>query len=885
MSLHPDYSGPYEFKWSAYPNMKLSGLEVLEVRPDSNFVNIGERTNVTGSRRFLRLIKEEQFEEAIAVAREQVEGGAQVLDINMDEGLIDGLESMRTFVNLIMSEPDITRLPIMIDSSKWEIIETGLQCLQGKGIVNSISLKEGEEAFLNQASIIMSYGAAVVVMCFDEKGQADTYERRIEIAKRAYDLLTKKLNFPPQDIIIDPNVFPVATGMQEHRLNAMDFFQATRWIRENLPACHVSGGISNVSFSFRGRPVVREAIHSAFLYHAIREGLDMGIVNPSLLEIYDEVDKDLLERVEDVLLDRRDDATERLLDFVEEVPAEQKGKKNLEWREASLEKRLEHALIKGITEFIEEDTAEALDALKSPLKVIESPLMDGMNVVGNLFGSGKMFLPQVVKSARVMKKAVAWLEPYLEAEKKSGKSTGKILLATVKGDVHDIGKNIVSVVLACNGFEIIDLGVMIPANEILTRAKEENVDLIGLSGLITPSLDEMVHVASEMERQNMNYPLLIGGATTSKTHTAVKIDPVYSGPVVYVTDASRSVRTASDLIHEERRTDYIKEIDASYKRLREGFAKKKKKQSFTPIEQSRENASRVADASPVPNQIGIGEFRKVAVNELREWIDWSPFFLTWQLHGRYPAILSDDKVGEEAQKLFNDAQEMLDKMAQLKEYSIDGRYGIYKCTKEGDDLSLVDTNERLHFLRQQHHPHASLIDFLAEEDHIGCFAVQAGNGIERLLQEFVDDGDDYSAILLKALADRLAEAMAEYLHYKVRTEIWGYASSEKLAKDEIIAEKYAGIRPAPGYPACPDHLEKETILRLLKATEIGMGLTESMAMTPAAAVSGFYFAHPEAKYFALGKIDKDQVEDYSKRIELDFETTAKWLRPNFGFDI
>lgn len=888
---------------AAFPPLKLSGLEPLVVRPDSNFINIGERTNVTGSKKFLRLIKEEKFDEALAVARDQVEGGAQIIDVNMDEGMIDGVEAMTTFLNLIQAEPDIARVPIMIDSSKWEIIEAGLKVVQGKCVVNSISLKGGENEFKDQARKVKRYGAAVIVMAFDEDGQADSYERRIEICERSYKILVNEIGFPPQDIIFDPNIFPVATGMDEHKLNALDFFRATKWIRENLPGAHVSGGVSNVSFSFRGNNVVREAMHSAFLYHGIRAGMDMGIVNPTMLEVYDDIPKDLLERVEDVLLNRRDDATERLLEFAETVKGTAKKKEvDLSWRDTTISKRLEHALVHGITDFIELDTEEARQQFDRPLEVIEGPLMDGMNVVGDLFGSGKMFLPQVVKSARVMKKAVAYLTPYLEADKREGdrQTKGKILMATVKGDVHDIGKNIVGVVLSCNDYEIVDLGVMVPPEKILETAKNEQVDIIGLSGLITPSLDEMVHVAKEMQRLNFNLPLLIGGATTSRVHTAVKIEPEYThAPVVHVLDASRSVTVAGSLLNSQR-DQFVEKTRSEYVRIREHHAKKKSQKQMLTYDGALKNRLVLEfdqDKITKPRQPGVQHYEKVDLKQISEYIDWTPFFRTWELHGRFPKILEDEVVGSEAQKLFDDAQEMLNKI--ISEQWIEARasIGIWPANSDGDDIILyTDENrneelERFHMLRQQSKfapdvPNLSLADFVAPiesgfKDYMGGFVVTAGLGIERKLNEFEANHDDYNSILLKALADRLAEALAEMMHEEVRKKHWGYVQSESLDNEQLIKEAYRGIRPAPGYPACPDHTEKPTLFRLLEADKhSSVSLTESMAMHPAASVSGWYFAHPESKYFGVGKIGLDQVADYAVRKGFVKKEMERWLSPN-----
>ncbi len=884
--------------------MMLSGLEPLVIRPESNFINIGERCNVTGSRMFLRLIRENNYEKAVEVALEQVRGGAQVLDINMDEGMIDGVEAMTRFLNLLASEPEIARIPFMIDSSKWEIIAAGLKCLQGKGIVNSISLKGGEEEFIRQAAYIKRFGAAVVVMAFDEKGQADSYERRTEICKRAYDILTKQVHFPASDIIFDPNIFPVATGMEEHNNNALDFFNATRWIRENLPGAKVSGGVSNVSFSFRGNDTVREAMHSAFLYHGIRAGMDMGIVNPSQLTIYDEIPADLLEHVEDVLLNRRPDATERLLSFAEQIKDKKEVQKTVEeWRSLPVAERLKYALVKGITDFIEQDTEEARQAFERPLQVIEGPLMDGMNVVGDLFGSGKMFLPQVVKSARVMKKAVAYLTPYIEEEKEgaAASSAGRVLLATVKGDVHDIGKNIVGVVLGCNNYEVIDLGVMVPAEKILEAARKHQAGIIGLSGLITPSLDEMVHVAAEMEKQGFDIPLLIGGATTSKIHTAVKIAPAYSGPVVYVLDASRSVPVVEALLGQKKQ-DLMAEVQKDYLIMRERHALSREQKNYISLEEARANkfAGNFDDIS-IPQFSGVKVLNNLPLEELLPYIDWTPFFQTWELAGRFPDILSDEIVGTEASRLYADAREMLQRMVDGRWVKASGVFGIFPAqTVAQDDIAVFDPRNpqrellRFHTLRQQNkkaegQPNFALADFVAPaesglSDHIGAFAVTAGIGLEEHVRRFEAAHDDYSSIMIKALADRLAEAFAEYLHMKVRTDYWGYAGDEHLSNEELIREKYRGIRPAPGYPACPDHTEKESIWKLLSVEEhTGIRLTESLAMWPAASVSGWYFAHPEAKYFGLGKIAEDQVLDYARRKGFSRELTEKWLSPALNY--
>ena len=882
--------------------LQLSGLEPLTITPETNFVNIGERTNVTGSRKFLRLIKEEKYNEALSVAREQVEGGAQIIDVNMDEGMLDGVYAMTKFLNLIAAEPDIARVPIMIDSSKWEIIEAGLKVVQGKSVVNSISLKEGEDVFIHHAKLIKKYGAAVIVMAFDENGQADNYQRRIEICKRSYAILVDKVGFPPQDIIFDPNIFPVATGMDEHKLNALDFFRATKWIRKNLPYANVSGGVSNVSFSFRGNDKVREAMHSAFLYHAIQNGMTMGIVNPEMLEIYDEIDKNLLEHVEDVLLNRRDDATERLLDLAESFVGDVKVNEKViqEWRNGSVQERLTHSLVKGIDEFIEKDVEEARVNSAKAIEVIEINLMTGMNVVGDLFGSGKMFLPQVVKSARVMKKAVAYLLPYIEAEK-TGKSSsaGKVLMATVKGDVHDIGKNIVAVVLACNNFEIIDLGVMVAPEKIIEAAIRENVDIIGLSGLITPSLDEMVYLAKEMDKLNIKIPIMIGGATTSRAHTAVKIAPEYKQTVVHVNDASRAVTVASNLLQTENKTKYSKDIKEEYDSLREQYLSRSRDKNYLTIEGARKNKFQIDwnDYQPTkPNFIGT-KVVEVELSELIPFIDWTPFFQSWQLFGKYPKILTDEIIGTEATKLFADAENMLQKIVSEKWFTAKGILGIFPAnTINDDDIQLKNDNQQLTTfltLRQQSQktegaPNIGLADFIAPkdsgiQDYIGCFCVSTGFGVEEKAKEYEKDLDDYNSIMVKALADRLAEAYAEYLHLKVRKEIWGYDSDENLNNLELIKEEYKGIRPAPGYPACPDHLEKQTIWKLLNVEqEIGVTLTESMAMWPASSVSGYYFANPASKYFGLGKIKEDQVIDYAKRRGVSKKVATKWLAPNIA---
>ncbi|HUM45359.1 MAG TPA: methionine synthase [Chitinophagales bacterium] len=904
------------------PFLRLSGLEPLTLTPETNFVNVGERTNITGSKEFSRLILAGNYEAAVAVARQQVENGAQIIDVNMDEGMLDGKEAMVKFLNLIAAEPDISKVPIMIDSSKWEIIEAGLKCLQGKGIVNSISLKEGEEKFLEQAKKLKRYGAAVVLMCFDEKGQADSFERKIEIAKRSYDLLTKKIHFPPQDIIIDPNILAIATGIEEHNNYATDYIRATKWIKENLPFAKISGGVSNLSFSFRGNNTVREAMHTAFLYHAINAGMDMGIVNAGMISVYDEIPKDLLELVEDVIFNRRADATERLVTFADTIKS--KGKKAVEedeWRKLSVEERLKHALVKGIVEFIEQDTEEARLKYAQPIEVIEGPLMAGMNVVGDLFGSGKMFLPQVVKSARVMKKSVAILTPYIEAGKTKGsaKNAGKVLLATVKGDVHDIGKNIVGVVLACNNYEIIDLGVMVAADKILDTAKRENVDIIGLSGLITPSLDEMVHLAKEMERLGFKTPLLIGGATTSRIHAAVKIAPQYSGDTIHVLDASRSVTVAGSLMGKDSKNVFSEKIKKEYLELREQYAGRKQDKKYVPIAFARKNKTRIDWTNYVPPQpsfTGIKVFHEYPLEKIRGRIDWIPFFQTWELFGKYPDILTDEKVGSEATKLFKDANKLLDEVVNGKLLKANGVIGFYPAaTINDDDIEitvnaqpgdgsngiLLKTNEntQFHFLRQQNEKalsqsYFSLADFIqpknssvnSHKDHLGFFAVTAGIGIESLIEQFEKDHDDYNSIMIKALADRLAEAFAETLHEEVRKQHWGYAKEETLSADQLIKEEYVGIRPAPGYPACPDHTEKRKLFDLLRVEEnTGIRLTESFAMYPASSVSGFYFSHPQSKYFGIGKIARDQVEDYANRKGITIDEAEKWLSPNLSYNL
>ena len=871
----------------------------------ARFVNIGERTNVTGSARFKRLILQGEYEEAVSVARQQVENGAQIIDVNMDEGMLDTIDAMTRFLNLIATEPDIARVPVMIDSSKWSVIEAGLKCVQGKAIVNSISLKEGEEPFIEQARLIKRYGAATVVMAFDEEGQAESADRKFEICSRAYDVLVNKVGFPPEDIIFDPNIFAVATGIEEHNNFCVDFFEATKRIKEHLPHAHVSGGLSNVSFSFRGNNPVREAMHSVFLYHAIPAGLDMAIVNSGQLAVYDDIPEELRERVEDVILNRRDDATDRLLDVAGKYRGDgQKKEVNLAWREGTVEERLSHALVNGITDFILDDTEEARQAAERPLHVIEGPLMDGMNVVGDLFGAGKMFLPQVVKSARVMKQAVAHLMPFIEAEK-DGKAAakGKILLATVKGDVHDIGKNIVGVVLQCNNYEVVDLGVMVAANDILDTARRENVDLIGLSGLITPSLEEMSRIAEEMERQKFDLPLLIGGATTSKVHTAVKIAPNYSGPTVHVLDASRAVGVAGQLDNPERRETFAADVANEYADIRAKREGSNKADRLVGIAAARDNAAQVGwdDYSPTrPQFLGTKVFDDYDLAELANFIDWTPFFRTWELAGTYPQILEDDVVGETAKGLFADAQAMLQRIIGEKWLTAKAVIGFWPAGREGDDICLYADDQRrditstIHCLRQQvakreGRSNDCLADFVAPTaggvaDYMGGFAVTAGHGIETKLAEFEAEHDDYSGIMLKALADRLAEAFAERMHQRVRTEFWGYASDEALDNEALIREQYQGIRPAPGYPACPDHSEKPELFNLLGAEQAaGISLTESMAMVPTAAVSGYYFAHPDARYFGVAKIGRDQVEDYATRRGISVEEAERWLAPNLAY--
>jgi len=888
---------------------RLSGLEPFNISADSLFVNVGERTNVTGSAMFKRLILEEDYETALNVARQQVENGAQVIDINMDEGMLDGKHAMVTFLNLIASEPDISRVPIMIDSSKWEIIEAGLKCIQGKGIVNSISLKEGEEKFIEHANLVRRYGAAAIVMAFDETGQADTQTRKIEICTRAYKILTEQVGFPPEDIIFDPNIFAVATGIEEHNNYGVDFIEATRVIKNTLPHAMVSGGISNVSFSFRGNNPVREAIHAVFLYHAIKAGMDMGIVNAGQLAIYDDLPAELRDHVEDVVLNRREDSTERLLEIADNYRGDgSTGKKveNLEWRELPVAERIAHALVKGIDTYVEDDTEEARQAFNRPIEVIEGPLMDGMNVVGDLFGDGKMFLPQVVKSARVMKKAVAYLIPFIEEEKGGNvQSNGKILMATVKGDVHDIGKNIVGVVLQCNNFEVVDMGVMVPANQILEKAKEENVDIIGLSGLITPSLDEMVHMAKEMERLNFDVPLMVGGATTSKAHTAVKIEQNYHGTTVWVKDASRAVGVAQKLISRDLRTEFEAELRADYEQVRINHAGRRKQTKWASLQAARANKVKINWDSYTPAKpafTGVKVFDDYSLEEIKQFIDWTPFFYAWELKGVYPKILSDESKGEEARKLFADAEKMLQQVIDEKWLTARAVIGLFPANAIEDDVEIYNDDQRnevmskLHFLRKQTEqppgrPNSCLSDFIAPketglEDYFGAFAVTTGVGIDEHVARFEKAHDDYSSIMLKVLADRLAEAFAELMHQRVRKEFWSYDADESLSNDDLITEKYTGIRPAPGYPACPDHTEKTQLWELLDAeNNAGITITEHFAMLPTAAVSGWYFSHPEAKYFAVAKINRDQLEDYAKRKGMTVAEAERWLAPNLGYDV
>ncbi|MDR8393591.1 methionine synthase [Aliifodinibius sp. S!AR15-10] len=891
------------------PYLRLSGLEPLVVRPETNFVNVGERTNVMGSRKFRRLITEGDFEEALSVARQQVENGAQIVDVNMDEGMLDSEEAMSDFLQLIASEPDISRVPLMIDSSKWSVLKAGLKTVQGKAVVNSISLKEGEEEFKNHAREILNFGAAVIVMAFDEKGQADSFERRIEICERAYNILTEEVGFKPQDIIMDPNILTVATGIEEHNNYGVDFIKATKWIKENLPLAKVSGGVSNISFSFRGNNPVREAMHSAFLYHAIDAGMDMGIVNAGQLEVYEQIPGKLRELVEDVLLNRRDDATEQLLEYAETIKDEESGEttKKEEWREQPVEERIKHALVKGIVDYIVDDVEEARQQFDQPIEVIEGPMMAGMDVVGDLFGSGKMFLPQVVKSARVMKKGVAHLIPFIEKEKEKNNNTepkAKVLLATVKGDVHDIGKNIVGVVLRCNNFDVIDLGVMVPAEKILEEAKNQNVDVIGLSGLITPSLDEMVHVAKELKREKFNQPLMIGGATTSRLHTAVKIEPMYDQPVVHVLDASRSVSVTGNLISKTLRDGFVKDTAKEYEELRKKHEGRSDRRNYLPLEEARCNKTEIDwDKAPIvkPKKPGIHLFKDYPLSELRNYIDWGPFFITWQMPGRFPAVLEDEKYGEEAQKLYDDARILLDRIVKEKLLAANGVIGLFPANSVGDDIEVYTDESRsegrtvLHTLRQQAEkrrgqPNKALSDFVAPKesgvaDYVGGFAVTAGHGSKELATKFEEQHDDYQAILTKALADRLAEAFAELMHEKVRKEYWGYAPDENFNNEELIREEYTGIRPAAGYPAQPDHTEKDILFDLLNVQETtGIELTESFAMTPPASVSGLYFAHPESTYFNVGNLLKDQVEDYARRKGMSLEKMERWLQSNLEYD-
>jgi 5-methyltetrahydrofolate--homocysteine methyltransferase len=892
------------------PYLRLSGLEPLNIHPAINFVNVGERTNVAGSKKFARLIKEENYEEALSVAKQQVENGAQIIDVNMDEGMIDSEDAMTKFLNLLAAEPDIARVPIMIDSSKWSVIKAGLKCLQGSGIVNSISLKEGEDAFRKYAKEILMFGAAVIVMAFDEEGQADTLERKIEICARAYKILVDDIGFPPQNIIFDPNILAIATGIDEHNNYAVNYIEATRWIKQNLPLAKVSGGVSNLSFSFRGNNVIREAMHSAFLYHAIKAGMDMGIVNAGQLEVYEEIPKDLLVLVEDVIYNRKPDATERLLIFSETVKEKEKGEgKKDEWRNTPVEERLRHSLVKGITDHIEQDTEEARQKFPEPINVIEGPLMDGMNIVGDLFGSGKMFLPQVVKSARVMKKAVAYLTPYIEQQKKLSsvaRAQGKILLATVKGDVHDIGKNIVGVVLGCNNYNVIDLGVMVSAEKILQTAIDEGVDIIGLSGLITPSLDEMVHIAKEMERRGIQKPLLIGGATTSRIHTAVKIAPNYSGNTIHVLDASRSVPVVSKLLGDDsdEKQKYADGVKEEYENLREEYVKRRSEKKYISIDDARKNSLKIDWLNSnitKPSKMGITVLNNFSLEKLKNYIDWTPFFISWEMKGKYPAILQSDKYGKEATKLFNDANDLIDEIIKNNSLIANGVFGLFPANSNGDDIKVYKDDSRkslltsLHTLRQQNkkadgQPNLSLADFIAPEgvgvkDYIGMFAVTTGIGIENLIEKFKKEHDDYNSILVKAIADRLAEAFAEYLHEMIRKDFWGYSKNENLTIQELIKEEYTGIRPAPGYPAQPDHTEKLLIFECLNAeANTGIKLTGSLAMYPAASVCGLYFSHPEAKYINVGKIGKDQVTDYHHRKDMSFDEVEKWLQPILNYD-
>ena len=889
------------------PGLRLSGLEPLTAFEGSNFINIGERCNVAGSRKFARLIREKKYDDTLQIARQQVEDGAQILDINVDDAMLDAEYEMVKFLNLLLAEPEISRVPLMVDSSKFSVIEAGLKCIQGKAVVNSISLKEGEEVFLDHARRIHGYGAAVVVMAFDEKGQADSFERRRDICQRAYDLLTKKLSFPPDDIIFDPNVLSIGTGIEEHNNYGVDFISATRWIKENLPHARVSGGISNLSFSFRGNNIVREAIHSVFLYHAIKAGLDMGIVNPGLLQVYDEIPAELLLRTEDLVLNRRSDATERLIEYSATLTEEVKSEKVRDaWRDQTVEERLRHSLVKGITEYIEADALEAHQKIGLGLKVIEGPLMDGMNVVGDLFGEGKMFLPQVVKSARVMKRAVAVLLPFIEEEKASGKSgesqtAGRILMATVKGDVHDIGKNIVGVVLGCNNYEVIDLGVMVPTELILDEAQRVEADIVGLSGLITPSLEEMINIAAEMERRNMKQPLLIGGATTSKIHSAVKIEPRYSKPVIHVKDASKSVAVVSSLLSVDRKKEFVASIKKDYEALRSDYAGAAKNVDYIPLLAARKNGLKInwdKASIHVPRQPGVHTMTDFPMEKIAEYINWIFFFVTWELRGKFPDILNDPKYGEEATKLFDDAREMLDKIISEKWLTANAVFGIYPSNAEGDDLLVYRDEKRKEIIsrftnlrnqtRKENLPNLCLSDFVAPiesgvSDYLGAFAVTTGIGIEDKIKEFESDHDDYSAIMLKALADRLAEAFTELVHEEMRKTYWGYAPVETLSNDELFLEKYSGIRPAHGYPACPEHSEKEVLFQLLEAEKYGIMLTESYSMFPAASVSGLVFANPMSKYFFVGKIGKDQVADYAKRKGLSVPRVESLLASNLNY--
>ena len=888
-----------QYKPRAIPHldkdMRLSGLEAVNINKSSNFVNIGERTNITGSLKFKRLIKENNFEDALTIALNQVEGGAQVIDVNMDDGMLDGKECMVNFLNLVASDPDISRVPIMIDSSKWDIIEEGLKCVQGKGIVNSISLKEGEEVFIKQAKTIKRFGAAVVIMAFDEKGQAVNYEDKIRICKRAYDILTKKVFFPAEDIIFDPNILTVATGIEEHNNYAVDFFRATKWIKENLPYAKVSGGVSNVSFSFRGNNVVREAMHSSFLFHAINNGLDMGIVNAGMIEVYEEIPKNLLKAVEDVLLNRDDQATDRLLNLAENIKGKGKVRQeDLSWREKTVEERLSYSLVKGNVSFLDTDVEEARNKFNKPIEVIEGPLMDGMNIVGDLFGSGKMFLPQVVKSARVMKKAVAILTPYIEKGKGKAATAGKVLLATVKGDVHDIGKNIVGVVLGCNNYEIIDLGVMVSCDKILSEATKHNVDVIGLSGLITPSLDEMIYVAKEMQRNKMKIPLIIGGATTSKIHTAVKLNEHYDNSIVHVIDASKSVGVLGNLMSKESK-GFCKEIDKEYNDIKKNYLKRKSQKRYLSLSEARNNKLETNwEEYKISHPTKTGVFKENHdINAIREYIDWTPFFYTWEMKMKFPQILDDEKFGDQAKKLYDDANKMLDKVYQNNWLQLKSVVGIWKANSKGDDVLLKDSEnniiETFCTLRQQSlksNNNLALSDYIApqetgHDDYIGAFVCTAGLGIEKPLANYEKDLDDYNIILLKAIADRLAEALTEFMHEKIRKEIWAYSKNENYSNDELIEEKYIGIRPAPGYTACPDHTEKLKIFKLLNAEKkIGVSLTESMAMTPNSSVSGYYFSHPKSKYFTVGKIQDDQIKDYARRKEMSINEVEKWLQSN-----